>query len=31
AYVTAAIAASNDLSIGKGHGPVHHFHHWWKQ
>jgi hydroxymethylpyrimidine/phosphomethylpyrimidine kinase len=30
AYVTAAIAASNDLSIGKGHGPVHHFHHWWK-
>jgi hydroxymethylpyrimidine/phosphomethylpyrimidine kinase len=31
AYVTAAIAASNSLSIGKGHGPVHHFHHWWKQ
>ena len=30
AYVTAAIAASNALSIGKGHGPVHHFHHWWK-
>jgi hydroxymethylpyrimidine/phosphomethylpyrimidine kinase len=30
AYVTAAIAASNNLSIGKGHGPVHHFHHWWK-
>jgi hydroxymethylpyrimidine/phosphomethylpyrimidine kinase len=29
-YVTAAIAASNTLSVGKGHGPVHHFHHWWK-
>ena len=29
AYVTAAIAASNRLSIGHGHGPVHHFHHWW--
>jgi hydroxymethylpyrimidine/phosphomethylpyrimidine kinase len=30
AYVTAAIAAADNLSIGKGHGPVHHFHHWWK-
>lgn len=29
AYVTAAIAASDKLSIGKGHGPVHHFHKWW--
>jgi hydroxymethylpyrimidine/phosphomethylpyrimidine kinase len=29
AYVTAAIAASNKLKIGHGHGPVHHFHHWW--
>ena len=29
AYVTAAIAASNSLAIGHGHGPVHHFHHWW--
>jgi hydroxymethylpyrimidine/phosphomethylpyrimidine kinase len=28
-YVTAAIAASNKLSIGSGHGPVHHFHNWW--
>jgi hydroxymethylpyrimidine/phosphomethylpyrimidine kinase len=28
-YVTAAIAASNRLSIGAGHGPVHHFHTWW--
>ena len=28
-YVTAAIAASDRLSIGSGHGPVHHFHSWW--
>lgn len=29
AYVAAAIAAANDLEIGRGHGPVHHFHSWW--
>ena len=29
AYVTAAIKASDRLKIGHGHGPVHHFHHWW--
>lgn len=29
AYVSAAIAASERLSIGAGHGPVHHFHQWW--
>jgi hydroxymethylpyrimidine/phosphomethylpyrimidine kinase len=28
-YVTAAIAAADELSIGKGRGPVHHFHRWW--
>ncbi|MGE3149972.1 MAG: bifunctional hydroxymethylpyrimidine kinase/phosphomethylpyrimidine kinase [Pseudorhodoplanes sp.] len=28
-YVTAAIAAADRLSIGQGHGPVHHFHAWW--
>ena len=28
-YVTAAIAAADRLAIGKGRGPVHHFHHWW--
>jgi hydroxymethylpyrimidine/phosphomethylpyrimidine kinase len=28
-YVTAAIAAADHLSIGTGHGPVHHFHAWW--
>jgi hydroxymethylpyrimidine/phosphomethylpyrimidine kinase len=25
AYVSAAIAAADRLSVGKGHGPVHHF------
>jgi hydroxymethylpyrimidine/phosphomethylpyrimidine kinase len=30
AYVTAAIAASSELQIGKGHGPAHHFHAWWR-
>jgi hydroxymethylpyrimidine/phosphomethylpyrimidine kinase len=30
AYITAAIAAADQLSIGKGHGPLHHFHAWWK-
>jgi hydroxymethylpyrimidine/phosphomethylpyrimidine kinase len=28
-YVTAAIAAADRLSIGSGHGPVHHFHRFW--
>jgi hydroxymethylpyrimidine/phosphomethylpyrimidine kinase len=28
-YVSEAIAASNRLAIGSGHGPVHHFHKWW--
>jgi hydroxymethylpyrimidine/phosphomethylpyrimidine kinase len=28
-YVTAAIGAADRLTIGKGHGPVHHFHSWW--
>lgn len=31
AYVTAAIAAADTLQIGHGHGPVHHFHGWWKE
>jgi hydroxymethylpyrimidine/phosphomethylpyrimidine kinase len=31
AYVTDAIAASNGLKVGSGHGPVHHFHRWWDQ
>jgi hydroxymethylpyrimidine/phosphomethylpyrimidine kinase len=29
AYLTAAIRHSADLSVGTGHGPVNHFHHWW--
>jgi hydroxymethylpyrimidine/phosphomethylpyrimidine kinase len=29
AFVTDAIAAADRLAIGKGHGPVHHFHRWW--
>jgi hydroxymethylpyrimidine/phosphomethylpyrimidine kinase len=28
-YVSAAIAAADRLSIGSGHGPVHHFQAWW--
>jgi hydroxymethylpyrimidine/phosphomethylpyrimidine kinase len=28
-YVSEAIAASGRLTIGSGHGPVHHFHKWW--
>ncbi len=29
AYVTAAIGAADSLRIGKGRGPVHHFHALW--
>jgi hydroxymethylpyrimidine/phosphomethylpyrimidine kinase len=29
AYISAAIIASGKLTIGHGHGPVHHFHDWW--
>jgi len=29
AYITAAIASADELHIGKGRGPVHHFHAWW--
>ncbi len=28
-YVTSAIGAADQLDIGQGHGPVHHFHAWW--
>lgn len=30
AYVHAAITRADDLSIGQGHGPVHHFHAIWE-
>ncbi|WP_040159191.1 bifunctional hydroxymethylpyrimidine kinase/phosphomethylpyrimidine kinase [Nigerium massiliense] len=29
AYVRDALAAADTLDVGKGHGPVHHFHRWW--
>ena len=30
AYLAAAIRAADDLVIGSGHGPVHHFHALWR-
>jgi hydroxymethylpyrimidine/phosphomethylpyrimidine kinase len=30
AYLTGALAAASALSVGSGHGPVHHFHEWWR-
>ena len=30
AYLQAAIAGADTLHIGSGHGPVHHFHEYWK-
>jgi hydroxymethylpyrimidine/phosphomethylpyrimidine kinase len=30
-YLTAALAASSQMLIGKGRGPVHHFHALWPQ
>jgi hydroxymethylpyrimidine/phosphomethylpyrimidine kinase len=29
-YISAAIARSEELRVGRGHGPVHHFHAWWR-
>jgi hydroxymethylpyrimidine/phosphomethylpyrimidine kinase len=29
AYLTEAIRQADRLEVGKGHGPVHHFHAWW--
>ena len=28
-FIAAAINRSGELSVGTGHGPVHHFHRWW--
>jgi hydroxymethylpyrimidine/phosphomethylpyrimidine kinase len=28
-YVTGAVRAANELSVGRGHGPTHHFHALW--
>ena len=30
-YVSLAIAAANDIQIGHGHGPLHHFHASWRK
>lgn len=30
-YLTVSIAAADRLAIGKGRGPVHHFHAFWKE
>lgn len=30
-YITGAIAAADQLEVGQGHGPVHHFHALWGQ
>lgn len=29
-YIDEALQAGAEVIIGKGHGPVHHFHSWWK-
>ena len=31
AYVTAAIAHADELKIGHGHGPLHHFYEQWRE
>ena len=30
-WLQAAIAHADELSVGLGHGPVHHFHEFWRQ
>jgi hydroxymethylpyrimidine/phosphomethylpyrimidine kinase len=29
AWLTEAIRHADELDVGSGHGPVHHFHAWW--
>ena len=31
AYVTAAIKAADQLTVGHGHGPLNHFHQFWRR
>jgi hydroxymethylpyrimidine/phosphomethylpyrimidine kinase len=31
AYLTEALRHADALAIGKGRGPVHHFHEWWER
>ncbi len=28
-FITAAISEADSLTVGAGHGPIHHFHHLW--
>lgn len=28
-WLTAALGRADELGVGEGHGPVHHFHAWW--
>ena len=30
-YVSAAIAAADQLAVGHGHGPLHHFYAQWRK
>ncbi|WP_424931281.1 bifunctional hydroxymethylpyrimidine kinase/phosphomethylpyrimidine kinase [Amaricoccus macauensis] len=30
-YLQGAITAADDLAVGHGHGPVHHFHRMWRE
>ena len=30
-WLTGALAAADDLAVGRGHGPVHHFHTLWRR
>ena len=30
-WLTEAIRRSDELSVGRGHGPVHHFHALWER
>ena len=29
-YLTGALVAADELDVGHGHGPVHHFFQWWR-
>ncbi|AKU97530.1 Hydroxymethylpyrimidine phosphate kinase ThiD [Labilithrix luteola] len=31
AYLQEAMRAADELEVGSGHGPVHHFHAWWSR
>ncbi|MEL7369199.1 MAG: bifunctional hydroxymethylpyrimidine kinase/phosphomethylpyrimidine kinase [Myxococcota bacterium] len=30
AFITSALQAADQLNVGSGHGPVHHFHEYWR-